>query len=99
LQKRKREMVITIHCANPRCAAYKKPVKYTIVYLRRSKKCVVCGSLMVDGERSNDDFKNGRKRVGRKRLGKALVVRGDYQQTSSKKKRKSPPRKRTSYKR
>ncbi len=92
-------MVITIHCANPRCEAYKKPVKYTFVYLRRSRACVVCGSLMVDGERSNDDFKNGRKRVGRKRLGKALVVRGDYQQTSSKKKRKSPARKRISYKR
>jgi hypothetical protein len=87
-------MVITIHCANPRCKAYRKPVKYTFVYLRRSKECVVCGSLMVDGERSNDDFKNGRKRFG-----KALVVRGDYKQTSYKKKRKSPARKRTSYKR
>jgi hypothetical protein len=86
-------MVITIHCANPRCDAYKKPVKYTFVYLRRSKACVVCGSPMVDGERSNDDFKNGRKRVG-----KALVVRSHYKQTSSKKKRKSPARKRTSYK-
>jgi hypothetical protein len=43
-------MVITIHCANPRCEAYKKPVKF---YLRRSRTCLVCGSLMVDGERSN----------------------------------------------
>jgi len=92
-------MVITIHCANPRCGAYKKPVKYTFVYLRRSRACVLCGSLMVDGERSNEDFKNGRKRVGRKRVGKAIVVRGDYRQTSSKKKRKSSARKRTSYKR
>jgi hypothetical protein len=94
LEKRKREMVITIYCANPGCEAYKKPVEYTFVYLRRSKACVVCGSPMVDGERSNDDFKNGRKRVG-----KALVVRGHYKQTVSKNKRKSPARKRTSYKR
>jgi hypothetical protein len=56
-------MVITIYCANPGCEAYKKPVKYTFVYLRRSKACVVCGSPMVDGERSNDDFKNGTKAV------------------------------------
>lgn len=42
-------MVITIHCTNPRCEAYKKPVKYTFVYLRRSKACAVCGSLMEDG--------------------------------------------------
>jgi len=77
----------------------KKPVKYTFVYLRRSKACVVCGSLMEDGERSNDDFKNGRKRVGRRRLGKALIVRGHFKQTSSKKKRKGPARKRTGFKR
>ncbi|MGC2449435.1 MAG: hypothetical protein WA477_17430 [Candidatus Sulfotelmatobacter sp.] len=92
-------MVITIHCANRGCDAYKKPVKYTFVYLRRSKACVVCGSLMVDGERSNDDFKNGRKRVGRRRVGKALVVRGHYKQTSPRKKRKSSARKRITYKR
>jgi len=92
-------MVITIHCANRICKAYKKPVRYTFVYPRRSKACVLCGGLMVDGERSNEDFKNGRKRVGRSRVGKALVVRGHYKQTSSKKKRKSPARKRTSYKR
>jgi hypothetical protein len=95
----KENMVVTVHCANRRCESYKKPVKYTFVYLRRSKACVVCGSLMVDGERSNDGFKNGRKRVGRKRLGRTLVVRGDYRRASSKKKRKSPARKRTSYKR
>jgi hypothetical protein len=98
-EKRKRKMVMTVHCANRRCEAYKKPVKYTFVYLRRSKDCVVCGSVMVDGERSNDDFKNGRKRVGRRRVGKALVVRGHSKQSGSKKKRKSPARKRTSYKR
>lgn len=98
LEKRKRKMIMTIHCANPGCEAYKKPVKYTFVYLRRSRACVVCGSLMEDGERSNDDFKNGRKRVGRRRVGKAVVVR-DYKQTGYKKKRKSPARKRTSYKR
>jgi hypothetical protein len=99
LEKRERKMVITIHCANPRCESYKKPVKYTFVYLRRSKACVVCGSPMVDGERSNDDFKNGRKRVARRRVGKALVVRGRYKQTGPKKKRKTLARKRTSYKR
>jgi hypothetical protein len=98
LEKRKRKMVITVHCADPKCEAYKKPVKYAFVFLRHSKACVVCGSPMVDGERSNDDFKNGRKRVGRRRVGKVLVVRGHFKQTGSRKKRKSPARKRTSYK-
>ncbi len=93
------KMVITIHCALRACEAYKKPVKYTFVYMCRSKACEVCGSLMVVGERSNDDFKNGRKRVGRKRVRKALVVRGHHKRTSSAKNRKGPARKRTSYKR
>jgi hypothetical protein len=87
-------MVITVYCDDPKCAAYKKHVKFTFVYLH-GRACAVCGKLMVDGERSNDDFKNGRKRV----VGKALTVRGKYQPTRFKKKRKSPATKRRVYKR
>lgn len=89
-------MVITLYCADPKCTAYKKPVKYTFVYMRRTKACPVCGSPMADGARLNDDFKSGRKRV----VGKALIRRAAKNQPSRLKPRKKrPTAKRAMYKR
>ncbi len=67
-------MVITVYCDDPKCAAYKKHVKFTFVYLR-GRACAVCGKPMVDGERSNDDFKSGRKRAIKVFIGKARSAR------------------------
>jgi hypothetical protein len=87
-------MVTTVYCDDPKCAAYKKNVKFTFVFLH-GRACATCGKLMVDGERSNDDFKNGRKRV----VGKRLIIRGRYQPTRFKKKRKSSATKQRAHKR
>jgi hypothetical protein len=59
-------MLETLHCDNRNCPAYRKPVRWTAVFLSRNRNCKVCGYPMVDGTRSNDDFKNGRKKIGRK---------------------------------
>jgi hypothetical protein len=86
-------MVTTVYCDDPKCPAYKKHVKFTFVLLH-GRACAACGKLMMDGERSNDDFKNGRKRV----VVRGLRIRGRNQPTRSKKKRKSAATKRRAYK-
>ncbi len=86
-------MVTTVYCDDPKCAAYRKHVKFTFVYLR-GRACAVCGKLMVDGERLSDDFKNGRKRAGRPK-----VVRGKRQPTRFKTTKKRRATKRSAYKR
>lgn len=89
-------MLETVYCADPKCAAYEKHVRYTFVLVRRSRACEVCGQAMVDGARSNDDdFKNGRKRV----VGKALIVGGKRQPTRFKTRKKRPATKQAGYKR
>ncbi len=85
-------MVITVYCDDPKCDAYKKQVKFTFVYLR-GRACAVCGKPMVDGERSNDNFKNGRKRVA-----KPKIVRGKNPKTRFKKNKKRPATKRPGHK-
>lgn len=87
-------MLETVYCANRYCTAFKKPIKYAVRLLAHITDCAVCGAPMVDGERSNDDFKNGRKKVGKK-----LVSKGRYVRTNLKKAKKSMARKRVAYKR
>jgi len=79
-------MLETVRCDNRNCPAYRKPVLWTAVFLRRNRNCQVCGYPMVDGARSNDDFKNGRKKIVRKHGFRAGITR--EKRSSSKRSRK-----------
>jgi hypothetical protein len=84
-------MLETVHCDNSKCPAYRKPVSYTIVFIRGARDCEICGNAMVDGTRSNDDFKNGRKKIGRKLIfrggSRSRVIRGKRYSSKPRRKR------------